>query len=68
MEIIDQPRWQSGPVEFRVAVCRALLVALAESWVKDARGANGADHVEDDQNRNDGYDGYGRAHAITGAR
>ena len=34
MEMTDQPRWQSGPVEFRVAVCRALLIALAESWAE----------------------------------
>jgi hypothetical protein len=53
MEMIDQPRWQSGPVEFRVAVCRALLVALADAWVQKAGGADGADHVESDQNRND---------------
>ena len=69
MEMTDQPQWQSGPVEFRVAVCRALLVALADSWVasgveeaRDDQADYAADYAPRDQCR--GY-GEGGAHAFT---
>lgn len=68
MEMIDHPRWQAGPVEFRVLICRLLLIQLAMSWAEEGQGAVRADHVEDHEHGYRKGKGYGSGgHAATGA-
>jgi len=60
MMMMDRPAWQDGPIEFRIAVCRALLVAMAQAWPEQRQAAVGAKHVDEGEHAEDrsGY-GYG---------
>lgn len=41
--MVDRPSLRDGPVEWRVVICRLLLIHLAQTWGRDAdRGADGA--------------------------
>ena len=60
MMMMDRPDWRDGPIEFRIAVCRALLVAMAQAWPEQRQAAVGAKHVDEDERGEDrGGERYG---------
>ena len=65
MMMTDHPRWQDGPVDFKVLICRLLLAHLVASWAaNDAAKDRRENAIEREPAEKDPARGL---HAFTGA-